>query len=191
MELQFSPPVPFKVSIPQKAVDDFQSRLSSADVTSFQTNLVHPDPPAKVGVDGRILGPLDFSYGMPPSVLPALVQAAKSFSWKAWEERINGMGEHRKITVSGSTIESPLDIHFVRLRGTAESTGDDPKRQGTAAILLIHGWPGSFLEFWQISPLLAQAGYDVVMPSLPGYGFSSSPKSSVPSGTCRNPLLRG
>ena len=42
-------------------------------------------------------------------------------------------------------------------------------------ILLIHGWPGSFIEFHAIIPKLTAAGYDVVAPSLPGYAFSSPP----------------
>jgi hypothetical protein len=182
MELQFSAPASFEISIPQDAIDDFQSKLSSVDLKSFQTNLLHPEQPAKVGVDGRVQGPLDFTYGIPPSVLPVLAQAAKSFSWPVWQERMNAMGEHGKVTVSGSPIESPMDIHFVRRR--AAVTDKDTKERD--AILLLHGWPGSFLEFWRIAPLLAEAGYDIVMPSLPGYGFSSSPKSDVSPGSYAN-----
>ena len=46
-------------------------------------------------------------------------------------------------------------------------------------ILLIHGWPGSFIEFHAIIPKLTAAGYHVVAPSLPGYAFSSPPTRRV------------
>lgn len=39
------------------------------------------------------------------------------------------------------------------------------------------GWPGSIWEFHKVIPILVQEGYDVVAPSLPGYGFSSAPTS--------------
>jgi microsomal epoxide hydrolase len=44
---------------------------------------------------------------------------------------------------------------------------------------LTHGWPGSPLEFMQAGPLLAQQGYDVIVPSLPGYGFSGRPARPI------------
>lgn len=46
-------------------------------------------------------------------------------------------------------------------------------------LILSHGWPGSVLEFLEVMPLLAARGYDVVVPSLPGYGFSGRPKRPI------------
>ena len=59
------------------------------------------------------------------------------------------------------------------------SSSRSPRRRRRAApipLLLVHGWPGSFVEFLRLVPLLTAAGFDVVAPSLPGYGFSDAPR---------------
>jgi pimeloyl-ACP methyl ester carboxylesterase len=90
------------------------------------------------------------------------------FDWRAQEESINRFAQYRA-TVDG------VGIHFIHQRGR----GPDP-----LPILITHGWPGSFLEMLKILPLLtdpaAHGGdacdaFDVVVPSLPGYGFSDRP----------------
>ena len=72
-----------------------------------------------------------------------------------------------------------LDIHFVHVVG--EANGNRP-------LILTHGWPGSFNEFWDaIGPLAfpsqhggkAEDAFDLVIPSLPGYGFSGKPASPL------------
>lgn len=50
------------------------------------------------------------------------------------------------------------------------------ERDDAPAILVLHGWPGSFVEFLDAAPLLRDAGYHVVVPSLPGFGFSDPPR---------------
>jgi pimeloyl-ACP methyl ester carboxylesterase len=60
-----------------------------------------------------------------------------------------------------------IDLHFIHERG---EVGDDP-----VPILLLHGWPSSVWEFHKIIHLLTDAGFSVVVPSLPGYGFSFRP----------------
>ena len=62
-------------------------------------------------------------------------------------------------------------MHFVHHRSEAANA---------RPILLIHGWPGSFIEFHAIIPKLTAAGYHVVAPSLPGYAFSSPPTRYQP-----------
>lgn len=57
-------------------------------------------------------------------------------------------------------------VHFVWARGER-----DPER---LPIVLVHGWPGGVIEFSKLVPLLVEAGHDVVVPSLPGYGYSTS-----------------
>jgi len=78
---------------------------------------------------------------------------ANGFDWRAWERRLNA---HEHFIADG--------IHFVRQR--AGSGGGIP-------LILTHGWPGSFLDYLDMLPLLAD--FDVVVPSLPGYGFSLRP----------------
>lgn len=74
----------------------------------------------------------------------------------------------------------PLDVHFVwsRAGGGKVQTGHDSEvgsKGGKSGIplLFLHGWPGSFLEIMKGLPMLNEAGFDVVAPSLPGFGFSS------------------
>jgi pimeloyl-ACP methyl ester carboxylesterase len=59
-------------------------------------------------------------------------------------------------------------------RARSESGGGLP-------ILLIHGWPGSPLEFRALVPLLLDAGHDVIVPTLPGFGFSEAPSPPLPA----------
>lgn len=83
------------------------------------------------------------------------------FDWRAQEARLNALPQF-VAEIDG------LDIHFVHLR----ATGKNP-----LPLLLTHGWPGSFIEFEKIAPLLISGdeGFDLVIPSLPGYGFSARP----------------
>ena len=77
------------------------------------------------------------------------------FDWRAVERRLNTL-PHFITQIDGETL------HFIHARGD----GSKPP------LLLIHGWPGSFIEFEAlIAPLVAD-GHDVVVPSLPGFAFS-------------------
>jgi pimeloyl-ACP methyl ester carboxylesterase len=75
------------------------------------------------------------------------------FDWRRWERRLNGFNH---FTWEG--------IHFVHQRA--------PSGQGVP-IILTHGWPSSFLDYMDMLPMLEH--FDVVVPSLPGYGFSPRP----------------
>jgi pimeloyl-ACP methyl ester carboxylesterase len=81
---------------------------------------------------------------------------ADEFDWRAWERRLNALGH---FTSDG--------IHFVHQRA-ASSRG--------VPLILTHGWPGSFLDYVDVLPLLTD--FDVVVPSLPGYGFSPRPPAT-------------
>jgi pimeloyl-ACP methyl ester carboxylesterase len=92
----------------------------------------------------------------------------KGFDWRAQEARLNELPQF-------TTELDGLGIHFVHQRGT----GPDPY-----PLVLTHGWPISGLALEEIIPFLADPGshgadpadaFDVVVPSLPGYGFSQPP----------------
>lgn len=78
-----------------------------------------------------------------------------AYDWREVEGRLNLM-PHFTTDIEGERI------HFVHMRG------DGPK----PPVLLLHGWPGSFLEFERLMEPLAADGHDVVVPSLPGFAFS-------------------
>ena len=84
------------------------------------------------------------------------------YDWRAEERRLNLL-PHFMAEVFGQ------GLHFVHARGN----GSRPP------VLLLHGWPGSFIEFEAlIAPLVAD-GHDVVVPSLPGYAFSGRPTAPI------------
>ena len=110
-----------------------------------------------------------WDYGTEPAFLRRLTDYWHTgFDWRAQEASLNRMPQF--------TAElGGLEIHFVHRRG-----------QGPKAfpLILTHGWPGSFIEMERILPLLTDPGahgadpadaFDVVVPSLPGYGFSARP----------------
>jgi len=78
---------------------------------------------------------------------------ADDFDWRTWERKLNAL-DH--FTCDG--------IHFVHRRA--------PSGRGVP-LILTHGWPSSFLDYLDMLPMLED--FDVVVPSLPGYGFSPRP----------------
>ncbi|NYF16650.1 pimeloyl-ACP methyl ester carboxylesterase [Microbacterium sp. AK009] len=99
----------------------------------------------------------DWSWGTPVSPLEALVDRWRNgYDWRATEERINAY-DHGHERIDG------LNVHFIRA-GT----------RGATPLLLLHGWPDSPLRFEKSIPLLAER-FELVIPSIPGYGFSDRP----------------
>lgn len=91
------------------------------------------------------------------------------FDWQAQVERISVLPHYRFAASEGR-------IHFLHVKG---------KGSASTPIILTHGWPGSFLEMLEIIPLLtnptahglnADTSFDVVIPSLPGFGYSDRPQ---------------
>ena len=78
-----------------------------------------------------------------------------SYDWRKVERRLNQLPNFM------TDLEGER-IHFIHVQGN----GSKPP------LLLLHGWPGSFLEFERLLDPLAAAGHDVVVPSLPGFAFS-------------------
>ncbi len=143
---------PFRIAAPDELLDDLQQRLAR---TRF---------PGEVAGSG-------WDYGTNLAYLRELVDYWRDrFDWRAAEASLNAMPQFTA-KVRG------LDLHFVHVRGT-----------GPAPMPLIfsHGWPGSFWEVHKIlGPLTDPAAhggdpadaFDVVAPSLPGYGFSEDPSA--------------
>jgi microsomal epoxide hydrolase len=76
------------------------------------------------------------------------------FDWRAQEARINAFPQY-KAPIDG------VDVHFIHVRSKAPNA---------MPLLLVHGWPGSIVEFLGLIPRLSQ--FDLVVPSLPGYTLS-------------------
>jgi pimeloyl-ACP methyl ester carboxylesterase len=84
---------------------------------------------------------------------------ASDYDWRATERELNDVGQFT------TTIDG-VRIHFLHAR----SGQADP-----FPLILTHGWPGSVVEYLEVLPQLNARGYDCVVPSLPGYGFSEPP----------------
>jgi pimeloyl-ACP methyl ester carboxylesterase len=97
--------------------------------------------------------------GIPPKHLARLTARLRALDWEAFSARVNQHAAFLARHASG-------ELHYVHVRSAVP---------GALPLLLLHGWPGSFLEFRElIAPLTTQLpAFHVVCPSLPGYGFST------------------
>ena len=96
----------------------------------------------------------------------------KDFDWKKHEAEINRFSNF-------TTVVDDIEIHFIHEKGS----GPNP-----TPLLLMHGWPGSIVEFLHIIKKLAhpekfggkeEDAFDVIVPSLPGFGFSGRPHKPI------------
>ena len=141
---------PFVIGVPQEVLDDLAVRLADTR---------WPDEIPGTGWD----------YGTNMAYLRELVEYWRTgYDWRAQERALNEF-EHYRAIVEG------LGVHFIHERGK----GPDP-----FPLIISHGWPGSVVEMLRIIPMLtdpashggdAADSFDVVVPSLPGYGFSDKP----------------
>jgi microsomal epoxide hydrolase len=81
-----------------------------------------------------------------------------AYDWRRLEARLNELDNRRW-----------EGIHFISRRAGG----------GGLPVILVHGWPGGPIEFLDLIPILAAAGHDVVVPSLPGYAWSDDPGSPL------------
>uniref|UniRef100_A0A665W3D3 Epoxide hydrolase n=1 Tax=Echeneis naucrates TaxID=173247 RepID=A0A665W3D3_ECHNA len=118
----------------------------------------------------RYTAPLEdsgFHYGFRSTHLTKVVSYWRhKFDWKSQVAVLNKYS-HFKTKIEG------LDVHFVHVRPRPR------ENQKVLPLMLVHGWPGSFYEFYKILPLLTEnqdgVVFEVICPSIPGYGFSEAP----------------
>jgi pimeloyl-ACP methyl ester carboxylesterase len=144
---------PFTVEFPEADLEDLRARVAA---TRF---------PDKETVD-------DDSQGVPLSVMTDLARYwATEHDWRTCEARLNAVPNF-------ITEIDGLDIHFIHVRS---------KHEDALPLVVCHGWPGSVVEQLKlIGPLTdptahggsASDAFDVVIPSMPGYGFSGKPTST-------------
>ena len=136
--------VPFTIEIPQTDLDDLRERL---------LRVRWPEPVPGAGAE----------RGMPQDRMRELVEYwATKYDWRAHEARLNAFPQFRT-TIDGQPI------HFLHVRSP---------RPDALPLILTHGWPGSVVEFLDVIGPLTDPGADgpafhLVIPSLPGYGFSA------------------
>ena len=146
---------PFTINIPDTKLDAIKTR-----VEQFQW---FPAPD----------GAPDWAFGVSTPVLRDLCTYwLNQYNWREQEARLNRYPQYT-VEIDGQMI------HFVHVIGEAK---------GRRPLLLTHGWPGSVYEFWEaIGPLAFPSDYggtsedafDLIIPSLPGYGFSGKPAAPL------------
>jgi pimeloyl-ACP methyl ester carboxylesterase len=144
---------PFHVNVPEAELTDLRRRINA---TRF------PDPETVK----------DFSQGVPSDIIQKLARYwANEYDWRKCEARLNAVPNFL-------TEIDGLDIHFIHARS---------KHENALPIVISHGWPGSIVEQLKlIEPLTnptahggtASDAFHVVIPSMPGYGFSAKPTAT-------------
>jgi pimeloyl-ACP methyl ester carboxylesterase len=141
---------PFRIDVPQEVLDDLQERLADTR---------WPDEVEGAG----------WSYGTNLSFMKALVDYWQNrFDWRKQEAELNKLPQFMA-EVDG------INIHFIHVRS---------KNSNAMPLLLTHGWPDSFYRFHKVIPMLIDPqsyrgdpadAFDVVVPSIPGFGFTDRP----------------
>jgi hypothetical protein len=155
---------PFQVEVPQGDLDDLRQRIAA---TRW---------PSRELVDDR-------SQGVQLSTTQALASFWETeYDWRACEARLNALPQFM-------TEIDGVDIHFIHVRS---------QHEGALPLVMTHGWPGSVIELLEtVGPLTdptahggdAADAFHLVLPSLPGYGFSAEPAELA--GTPGAPHSRG
>jgi pimeloyl-ACP methyl ester carboxylesterase len=144
---------PFRIDIPQEALIDLRSRINATRWPEQETVA-------------------DESQGVRLAILQDLARYwATDYDWRKIEAKLNALPQF-------ITEIDGLDIHFIHVRS---------KHDNALPLIVTHGWPGSIIEQLKIiDPLTnptaygasASDAFHVVIPSVPGYGFSGKPASS-------------
>jgi pimeloyl-ACP methyl ester carboxylesterase len=144
---------PFHINIPQEQLVDLRQRIAATRWPERETVT-------------------DDSQGVPLATMQDLARYwAKDYDWRKVEARLNALPQFM------TTIDG-LDIHFIHVRS---------KQESALPLIVTHGWPGSVIEQLKIvDPLTnpaahgasASDAFHLVIPSLPGYGFSGKPTST-------------
>src|SRR5688500_11692648 len=144
---------PFTIETPEADLDDLRARIAA-------TRWPDKEPVA------------DSSQGVQLATMEALARYwATEYDWRKCEARLNGFPQF-------ITEIDGLDIHFVHVRS---------RHEDALPLIVCHGWPGSFIEQLKIVDLLtdptahgasASDAFHVVIPNMPGYGFSGKPNTT-------------
>jgi hypothetical protein len=166
-QLQSTTPTsaPPRAAAEDTAIRPFRIRVPNAQLVELRRRIVATRWPDKETV-------ADHSQGVPLAMVRELARYwATDYDWRKGEAKLNAMPQFL------TTIDG-LDIHFIHVRS---------KHANALPLIVTHGWPGSILEQLKIIDPLANPtayggnasdAFHVVIPSMPGYGFSGKPTST-------------
>jgi pimeloyl-ACP methyl ester carboxylesterase len=157
-----------RVVLDVAGLQELRERLARTRLSSFSDDGSSNDGSSNDGSSDAGSGGDGWDRGVPRGWLLDLLEDWRAFDFGALQDRLDGL-THLRADVDGQSL------HLVRVAGA----GPDP-----VPLLLTHGWPGSFLEYLPVLPLLSDPGahggnpgqaFTLVIPSLPGFGFSGPP----------------
>lgn len=131
-------------------IQPYKLGIPQAELNDLRDRLEKTRWPSQVPDQG-------WSRGVPTEHAKLLVDHwLTEYNWRAWETKLN---QHPQFSteIDGQTV------HFLHVRST---------RQDAFPLILLHGWPGSVAEFLDVIEPLTVAGYHLVIPSHPNFGFS-------------------
>ncbi len=147
---------------PDESIRPFKVQVSDAELANLKKRILATKWPKK-----ELVG--DATQGVQQGTMEKLADYwAKHYDWRKVEKRLNALPQF-------VTNIDGLDINFIHVRS---------KHKNALPVIITHGWPGSIIEQMKvIGPLTdptahggtAEDAFDVVIPSLPGHGFSAQP----------------
>jgi pimeloyl-ACP methyl ester carboxylesterase len=147
-----------------EAIERFHIRVDDSTLEDLRLRLARTRFPDQIEGTG-------WEYGTPIDYVRELVEYWRGeYDWRAQEARLNELAHFR-------TRIDDQSIHFVHARS---------EHADALPLLIVHGWPGSVVEFLDVIPRLtrpeayggrAEDAFHVIAPSLPGYGFSEPPRA--------------
>jgi len=145
-------------------IERFHVRVDDSTLEDLRLRLARTRFPDQIAGTG-------WEYGTPIDYLRELVEYWRDeYDWRTQEAHLNEL-EHFRTRIDGQSI------HFIHARSA---------HTDALPLLLVHGWPGSIVEFLPVIPRLtdpeahggtAEDAFHVIAPSLPGYGFSEPPRT--------------
>jgi pimeloyl-ACP methyl ester carboxylesterase len=164
-----------ETSSPTAVIRPFTVEFSEADFEDLRARITETRFPEREPVEDRIVHPLGDAVppqGVELATMEALVRYwGTDYDLRRVETRLNAVPQFL-------TEIDGLDIHFIHVKS---------RHENALPVILIHGWPGSVVEMLNVvGPLTdptafggsAEDAFDVVIPSIPGYGFSGKPTAS-------------
>jgi pimeloyl-ACP methyl ester carboxylesterase len=150
------------MTIPDATIRPFEVRVPDEDLAELQRRIAATRWPSKELVADR-------SQGVQSATIQALVTYwGSGYDWRSCEAELNALPQFM-------TEIDGLDVHFIHVRSP---------HADALPLIITHGWPGSVIELLEVvGPLTdpaahgghAEDAFDLVIPSLPGYGFSAEP----------------
>ena len=157
------------MSHPTSDVQAFEAHATEAELDDLRARLAAARLPEAETVHGAGPGPGRWDQGVPLADLVDVVNYWRTeYNWRSFEERLDRIGQFR-------TIIDDLGFHFLHRRS--------PRADATA-LLMTHGWPDSIVRFIDVIDELADPkdaaapAFHVVVPSLPGFGYSDKPSTT-------------